>query len=153
MRKPVRSIPFALEGRRQLQASEALPEGAPRRALRREAAAIFRQFVDEAPDRDEAPEAAWRAAELYAELGEHARAVEMYRRSIDRYAAEARVRAADVEKAYAALAMLHARLGDYRAQARVLVEESEQKRLPAQVRGAAARQARELRRDRDGRGL
>jgi tetratricopeptide (TPR) repeat protein len=150
MRKPVRGI-FVLEGRRQLQASEALPEGPERRRLRREAAAIFRQFVDEAPARDEAPEAARLAAELYLELDETARALEMYRRFVENYRGEARVSVAELEKAYAALARLHARLGDYRAQALVLVEESEQKRLPAKARAAAARKARELRMDRDGR--
>lgn len=152
LRKPVRGV-LVLEGRTQLQASEGLPDGPQRRALRREAAAIFRQFIDEAPDRDEAPEAAWQAAELYAELEENARALEMYRRFIDRYAGNARVRITDIEKAYAALTMLHARLGDYRAAARVLVEQSEQKRLPAKTRAAAAQKARELRKDRDGRGL
>jgi hypothetical protein len=152
LRKPVRGI-LALEGRTKLEASEALPDGPQRRALRREAAAIFRQFIDEAPDRDEAPEAAWLAAELYAELEENARAVDMYRRFIDRYASEARVRVTDIEKAYAALATLHARLGDYRAAARALVEQSEQQRLPAKTRAAAAHEARELRKDRDGRGL
>jgi hypothetical protein len=130
---------------------EALPDGPKRRALRREAAAIFRQFVDESEAREEAPESAWRAAQLYAELEENTRALEMYRLFVDRYGA--RVRVADLEGAYAALAMLHARLDDYRAEAHVLVEESEQKRIPAKARAAAARKARELRRDRDGRGL
>ena len=153
MRKPVFDIPFFLVGRDQLKASEALPEGPQRRALRREAAAIFRVFVEETPDREEAPESARLAAELYAELEEHARALEMYRVFVDRYAGVDRVRIADVEKAYAALAMLHARLGHYRAQALVLVEESKQKRLPAKVRASAALKARELRADRDGRGL
>jgi tetratricopeptide (TPR) repeat protein len=152
LRKPARGI-LVLEGRTKLQAAEALPDGPQRRALRREAAAIFRQFIDEAPDRDEAPEAAWLAAELYAELEENARALEMYRRFIDRYASEAHVRVTDIEKGYAALATLHARLGDYRAAARALVEQSEQKRLPAKTRAAAAHKARELRKDRDGRGL
>ena len=153
MRKPVFSVPFFLEGRRQLQASEALPNGPQRRALRREAAAIFRQFVDESPAREEAAESAQLAAELYAELHEDARALEMYRLFVERYGAQTRVRVADLEKAYAALAMLHARLGDYRAAARMYVEESEQKRLSAKARAAAARKARELRRDREGRGL
>jgi SAM-dependent methyltransferase len=152
-RKPVRSIPFVLEGRRQLQASEALPEGAERRKLRREAAAIFRHFVLEAEARDEAPEAARLAAELYTVLEEHSRALDMYRFFLDHYGKDARVRPADLEKAYAALASLHARLGDHRARARVLFEQSEEQRLPAKARAAAARKARELRKDRDGRGL
>lgn len=149
MRKPVRSIPFVFEGRYQLQTSEALPDGPERRALRREAAAIFRHFVNESPARDEAAESTYLAAELYAELAEDTRALEMYRRFIDLYGAETRTRATDLEKAYAALAMLHARLGDYRAEARVLVEESEQKRLSAKAREAAARKARELRKNRE----
>ena len=152
IRKPVGGV-FFLEGRYQLELSEALPDGPQRRARRREAAAILHQSVGESPDRDEAPEAALQAADAYAELDENARAIEMYRVFVDRYGALARVRVADVEKAYAALAMLHARLGDYRGQARVLVEESERKRLPAKARAAAARKARELRTDRDGRGL
>ena len=153
MRKPVKSIPFFLEARRKLEISEALPDGLGRRTLRREVAAIFRHFANEAPDSDAGPESAWRAAELYAELDESARALEMYRRFVDRYREHARVRVADLEQAYAALATLHARLGDYRAQALVLVEASEQKRLPAKARAAAARKARQLRAARDGHGL
>ncbi|HXK16543.1 MAG TPA: hypothetical protein VNG33_01970, partial [Polyangiaceae bacterium] len=122
-----------------------------RRALRREAAAIFRHFAADSPDRDEGPESAWRAADLYAELGEDARALEMYRAFIDRYGGEARGRVPDVERAYAALTRLHAQLNDYRAETRVLVEKSQQKQLPAKTRAAAARKARELRKDRDGR--
>lgn len=152
LRKPVLGIPFVLEARRQLQASEALPGGAQRRALRREAAATFRQFVLEGPDRDEAPASTLRAAELYVELDQHALALEMYRRFVDRYGRD-RASAPDLERAYAELVRLHARLGDYRAAARALFEQSEHKRLPAQVRAAAARKARELRKDRDGRGL
>lgn len=153
LRKPVRSIPFVLEARRQLQASEALPSGAERLALRREAAASFRQFVQESPDRDEAPEATLRAAELYVELDQHALALEMYRRFVGLYGGSDRAPAADLQRAYAELARLHARLGDYRAAARALIEQSEQKRLPANMRAAAARKARDLRKDRDARGL
>jgi hypothetical protein len=152
MRKPVRSIPYVLEGRRQLALSEALSEGSARRALRREAAAIFRQFVAEAPARDEAPEAARLAAELYAELAQPALALEMYRSFIDHYGGDAHVSVADLERAYTALATLHAQLGDYRAQARVFVEESERKQLSPKTRTEAARKARQLRLDRDGRG-
>ena len=96
------------------------------------------------------PEAARLAAQLYAELDENSRALEMYRRFIDRYGAEARVRVADVEGAYAALTRIYARLADYAAQARLLVEESEQTRLPGKTRAAAAQKARQLRRARDG---
>lgn len=153
LRKPVRSIPFVLEARRQLQASQALPNGAERSALRREAAASFRQFVLEAPDRDEAPDATLRAAELYAELDQRALALEMYRRFVDRYGSGDGAHAPDLERAYAELVMLHTQLGDYRAAARALIEQSKQKRLPATLRAAAGRKARELRRDRDARGL
>lgn len=151
MRRPVRSIPFVLEARRQLEASQALPNGPERSALRREAAAIFRHFASESPDRDEGPESAQRAAELYAELGDPARALEMYRVFVDRYAAHDRVRALDLQMAYTELARLHTELGDYRAAARALTEQSEQKRLPAAARAAAARKARQLRKARDGR--
>ena len=152
LRKPVRSIPYVLEGWKQLQASEALPNGSERRALRREAAAIFRQFIHEGPDRDEAPEAARSAAEIYAELGESAWASEMYRVFLERYAGKAGVRVAETEKAYAALAMMQARSGDYRAAARTYAEESGEKKISAKTRAAAERRARELRKDRDGRG-
>lgn len=153
LRKPVRSIPFALDGRRQLQASESLPVGPERRALRREAAAIFRQFVAESPDRAEAPESARLAADLYGELGEAALALEMYRLFIDRYGSGPGARVIDLELAYTALARLHEQSGDYRASARALYEASERKQLPARARAQAARLARELRADRDGRGL
>lgn len=153
LRKPVRSIPYVIEGRKQLQASEALPNGPERRALRREAAAIFRHFINEGPDRDEAPEATRLAAEIYAELGESARAIEMYRVFVERYAGKTGVRVSEIEQAYAALAMLQARIGDYRAAARTFVEQSEQKRLSAKTRAAAARRAGELRKERDGRGV
>lgn len=147
MRKPIRGI-LVLEAYRQLQASDALPDAPERRALRREAAALFRQFVTEAPARQEAPEAARLAADLYAELGEDTRAVEMYRRFLDVYGGQARL--VDVETAYQQLATRLARLGDYAAEARLLVAESEQSRLPDKTRAAAAQKARELRRDRDG---
>jgi hypothetical protein len=153
LRKPVLGLPLVVDARRQLEASEALPSGAERAALRREAAAAFRHFVLESPDRDEAPEATLRAAELYVELDQHALALELYRRFVDRYGGSDRARAPALEKAYAELARLHAVVGDYRAAAGVLSEQSHQKRLPAQARAAAARAARELRKDRDGRGL
>jgi hypothetical protein len=56
----------------------------------------------------------------------------------------------DVAGAYAALAMLHAELGDYRAEARLLAEQGGQTRLPARIRAAAARKAQELRKHREG---
>ena len=140
-------------GDRYLKTGEALPADAQRRTLRREAAASFRQFVLESPDRDEAPEATLRAAELYVELDQHALALQMYRLFLDRYGRSAHASAKDLEMSYAELVRLHARLGDYRAAARALVEQSEHERLPTKVRAAAARKARELRKDRDGRGL
>jgi hypothetical protein len=175
LRRPAYQSRFALEGRFALQESEKLPEGPERRTKRREAAAIFREFVDETPLRDDAPESALIAAGLYAELAEEARAIEMYRLFVDRYGNEATLstlekgapkasppvakdpkqyasRVADLERAYAALAKLHAATGDYRAAARVLAEESERKRLPRKARAQAAQAARDLRADRDGSG-
>lgn len=151
IRKPVRSIPFVLEGRRVLSDSETLADGPERRERRRRAAAIFRQFVAESPDRDEAPEAARVAAELYAELGADLLACETYRLFLDRYGTHARVSGLQLEHAYAALAGLYAHIGDYRAEARLLAEESGRTSLPSKVRAAAARKARDLRADRGGR--
>lgn len=150
IRKPVRSM-LVLEGWRVLSDSESLADGPERRERRRRAAAIFRQFVTEAPDRDEAPEAARVAAELYAELGADLLACEMYRLFLDRYGTHARVSGLELERAYAALAGLYAHIGDYRTQARLLGEESKRTQLPSKVRAAAARKARELRADRGGR--
>ncbi len=93
IRKPVRQGVAYLDARALYDQAEAAPAGPERDAKWRAAAAAYRQALDAAPDRDEAPEAAMNGAFAYKQVGEYDKAIAMYELLIARYGDDEALRA------------------------------------------------------------
>lgn len=166
MIEPQRGMKY-LDAFRYLDQAARLPEGPERRRILREGAAELAHTRDAAPYRDMAPDAAVAAARGYAELGDYARAIELYRVFFDKYGTEPALAAlekgnarekppvkADPQRyadrlallrdAYAGLELQYFATSDYRNAALTLLEESGQKRLRKDERIEAARRAVKL---------
>jgi TolA-binding protein len=88
IRKPVRQGVAYLEARKLYEEAEKMADGPERSKKWRDAAAAYKVALKEAPDRDEAPEAAMNGAFAYKQVGEYDKAIEMYELFISRYGNE-----------------------------------------------------------------
>jgi len=76
------------DARKAFDEAQNMPDGPERNEKWRKAAALYRKALENAPDRNEAPEAAINGAIAYKQLGEYDKAIEMYELFIKRYGDE-----------------------------------------------------------------
>lgn len=77
-----------VDARKAYEQAEKMKDGPERQDLWRKAAALYRTALENAPDRDEAPEAAMNGANAYKQVGEYDKAIGMYNLFIGRYGDE-----------------------------------------------------------------
>jgi hypothetical protein len=147
-----------------IEDADRLPAGPEQRAKIKEAAALFREQLDEAPLRDVSAAATLAGAHAYERLGELDRAIALYELYIDRYGSDAVLdvlengdpaakpplapnplayteRLLGLIKAYGSLTALRLSTYDYRRAALAYQAESSRVRLAKDVRLEAARKA------------
>ena len=76
------------EARVAFEAAQKAPDGPERPGLWRKAAGLYRNALEQAPNRQEAPEAAMNGALAYKQVGEYDKAIAMYELFIRRYGDE-----------------------------------------------------------------
>jgi len=74
-----------LDARKAYEQAEKMKDGPERQEMWRKAAALYRAALENAPDRDEAPEAAMNGAYAYKQVGEYDKAIGMYNLFITKY--------------------------------------------------------------------
>jgi len=74
-----------LDARKAYDQAEKMKDGPERQDMWRKAAALYRAALENAPDRDEAPEAAMNGAYAYKQVGEYDKAIGMYNLFISKY--------------------------------------------------------------------
>ncbi len=80
-----------IDARKKFAEAKAAPPGPAKDKLWREAAGMYEAALQAAPARDEAPEAAMNAAYAYKQVGEFAKAIELYNKFISEYGSEERL--------------------------------------------------------------
>ncbi|MBI4705492.1 MAG: tetratricopeptide repeat protein [Deltaproteobacteria bacterium] len=88
LRRPTLQRGYYIDAGKVFTEAEKMPEGEERDKMWRRAAALYREALDKAPDRDEAPEAAMNGAFAYKQVGEYDKAIAMYKQFIEAYGNE-----------------------------------------------------------------
>ena len=154
LKKPVKQRAAYAEAKQLLEHAEAVDKTPEREAAWRAAAAAYKVALEQAPERDEAPEAAMNGAYCYKQVGDYDRAIGMYDLFIRKYGDKKTLgalalsnkekyeqRIGYLQKAEQALAAAYVLFFDYAKAAKKLDQIANSEMFSAEVRKQAARQA------------
>ena len=154
LRKPVKQRAAYAEAKQLLEHAEAVDKTPERTAAWRAAAAAYKVALEQAPERDEAPEAAMNGAYAYKQVGDYDRAIAMYELFIQKYGDRKTLaglstsnkkkyeeRVAYLQKAEQALAASYVLFFDYAKAAKKFDQIANSDLFAKDVRKAAAKQA------------
>jgi tetratricopeptide (TPR) repeat protein len=160
--KPIGQELAFIRAREKFEQAKAAPPGDAKNKLWREAAALYEVALNEAPGRDEAPEAAMNAAYAYKQVGEFSKAIDLYTKFINEYGSEERLtrlqkgdsrtkappdlkkyeeRLGYLDKAYDALGTTYYSFFNYQRAAETYEKVAENERFDIEKRKVAAKNA------------
>jgi len=154
LKKPVKQRAAYAEAKQLLEHAEAVDKTPERVPAWRAAAAAYKVALEQAPDRDEAPEAAMNGAYSYKQVGDYDQAIAMYSLFISKYGDKKTLaslsatnkekyeqRIGYLQKAELALAAAYVLFFDYAQAARKFDQIANSELFSAEVRKDAAKQA------------
>jgi len=154
LKKPVKQRAAYAEAKQLLEHAEAVDKTPERVAAWRAAAAAYKVALEQAPDRDEAPEAAMNGAYCYKQVGDYDEAIGMYDLFIQKYGDRKTLAALStkdrdkyeqrigyLQKAEQALAAAYVLFFDYPKAAKKFDQIANSELFSAEVRKDAAKQA------------